>query len=119
IWEGTTGHAAGVPTSDEVLNSRTKTELDGQVEARLIAAITRPLLPDENHLVGNTNRERELAQTFVDLSITDAYKVRCRLQAGREGDPLVRAFRRLLTQRQHRLLTLLVNHRRYAAIGKR
>ena len=118
IWEPVEREPGGLPTTDEVLNAmRPPEQLPAELEASIVATLTRALRPDESHHTGNANRERELLAQFASLTPVQAYHLRRRLDLDRNNDALAVAFRRLLITRRQRLRAFLADTRRRMMIA--
>jgi len=113
IWEPVEREPGAVPITSEVLSSMQPPEqLAREMEAAIIATLTRALRPDESHQIGNDNREREVRAHFASLTRIEAYHLGRRLDLDRDNDALAVAFRRLIVQRRHRLRAFLADPRR-------
>ena len=114
IWSLGVVASSAVPTTDQVLHRRVPSDaFPADVEQTIIAVLTRSLRADENHAVGNNNRERELRAIFARLEPSQALQVRRRLDADRSDDPLAAAFRRIVVERRQRLRAFLASPRRH------
>ncbi len=113
IWEPVTPEPRAVPTTSEVLAaSRPPQQLTADLEEKIMATLSRPLLPGEGHQLGNDNRERELRGLLVTLTPIQAFHLRRRLELDRNNDQLAVAFRRLVVERRVRLRAFLADPRR-------
>ncbi len=87
------------------------------IEASIIATLTRPLRPGENHQSGNANREAELQGVFATLDALQSAELLRRLDLDRPDDALARAFGRIVIERRTRLRAFLADTRRRQALG--
>lgn len=111
IWEPT--QQGSLLTSNDVLHTTPpKGTVSSEIEHALIAIIMRPIADHETHQTSNDNRERELRCYFGSLSPIEAFALRKRLDADRDDDKVAVAFRRLLSDRRHRLRAFLADPRR-------
>ncbi len=106
IWEPTT---VAAPSRVEIL-------IPADIEASIIATLTRALRADETHQIGNANREAELRNIFETLDPLQAREVLRRLDVNRSDDPLARGFGRLVVERRSRLRAFLADARRRQAL---
>jgi hypothetical protein len=106
IWEPTT----------VVAPSRVEIVIPADIEASIIATLTRGLRAGETHQSGNANREAELRDLFDTLDPLQAREVVRRLDVNRSDDPLARAFGRLMIERRSRLRAFLADARRRQAL---
>lgn len=111
LWEATRS-AAPSSTSDA-------TRIPAQIEAAIIATLTRDLHAGENHQTGNANRERELREIFARLDAVQAREILSRLDVDRSDDALARAFARIVIERRARLRAFLGDTRRRLALQGR
>lgn len=115
LWEPSVA-ASSVPTTDQLrATSRPPELLPAEVEASIIAALTRPITPGEGHREGNDRRERELVELFVQLTPVQILDLRRRLANARFDDKLAHAFKRLIIERRQRLMSGLEDPRRRLA----
>jgi hypothetical protein len=119
IWEPVGRAPGATPTTSEVLHAaRAPHTLGAAREAELLAILERPLRADENHQVGNANRERELIAVIARLAPVEAHYLGRRLDAARADDRLAQGFRRLVVERRTRLRAFLASPRRQAGIPR-
>lgn len=111
VWQPGASADSSQPTTS-VLAAITAPALPPDREAEIIAILTRPLRPDENHMIGNNNRERELRAAFAKLAPIEAIALRRRLDCDRDADALAIAFRRLKVERRESLRAFLAEPRR-------
>lgn len=112
IWEPVAREASSIPSSTEALHVRPRQQLREEIEERIIATLLRPLSADETHHAGNENREHQLRAMFAQLLPVEALVLRRRIDADRNDDRLVAAFRRLIMERRKRLTAFLADPRR-------
>lgn len=111
LWEAI-GSAA--PASQ-----RPVTRISPQLEATIIATLTRDLRAGENHQIGNANREQELREIFARVDALQAREILHRLDVDRPDDDLTRAFGRIVIERRDRLRAFLADTRRRLALQGR
>jgi len=123
VWEPPAQQEPGAPpTTSQVLNVQRQQsdQLPTEIEAALVSVLTRRLADGEGHHTGAIRREQAIAAIIMDLDPLAAYWLARRLDADRDSDPIVAAFRRLIPQRRERLRVVLDQRRRmFAALGGR
>ena len=100
-------------TSPSSLASAPSAGLAAEAEQQLIAIITRPREPHEEHRRCAERRVADLRAVFASLAPLPAYIVRCRLVGDRGSDELAVAFRRLTVERRNALIAFLGSPRRH------
>ena len=117
IWTPvTSGSVPRVPTTTQVLQqARPPAALPAEIEAEILATLTRPLPLQESHYEGNGRRERDLGQLFSTLDVIQSHELGRRLDIDRPDDSLAHAFRRLIPERRLRLRIFLGDARRRVA----
>jgi hypothetical protein len=107
----------GCPTTDEVRRDTTRAigVLPDEVEASLLATLTRPRGTDQTCLAAMGQREHELRDLFGQLTAVQALGLGRRLDVNRDDDRLAVAFRRFTVERRRRLREYLADTRRRLA----
>ena len=115
LWEPS-DPTASTPTTDQLrADVRSPDSLPGEIEASIVLALTRPIVPGEGHRDGNDRRERELYELFGQLTPVQTLNVRRRISIARTDDRLAQAFKRLVIDRRQRLTSFLEDPRRRLA----
>ncbi|MBA3460823.1 MAG: hypothetical protein H0T46_12720 [Deltaproteobacteria bacterium] len=86
-------------------------------EPELIAILMKPVPPGQAR-EGHAMKERQLGELFAQLSVPEARVLHKRLTCKVAGDELVVAFDRLIVERRARLVTILGDAPRRAALAR-
>lgn len=119
IWEEPAQDRDRVPTtSDAIRAQRTAPPptLQADLEQAMIAVLTSPKRVTESHAAAGDRRERELAAHLTRLDPFLAHHLMRRIQVARRGDAIATAFLRLTQERRARLIRLLADAPRRAAL---
>lgn len=95
---------------------RSPFELTPERTAALAAAFSITVAAGETHAQAFARGERAIGALFVELTVAEAYGLHKRLVANHPADPLAVAFCRLIAERRARLLAVLADARRRAAV---
>jgi len=85
---------------------------NADAQARILAILRSPPLPEEGAQLAGERKERELKIEFAGLAPADALLIRKRFQGEKTDDELAVAFKRLNVERRDRLLVFLADPRR-------
>jgi hypothetical protein len=86
------------------------------LEAEILEVLTEPALPGEQLAFAFKQKEQRLGELFASLNVADSRELHRRCTLGLPGDLLAAGFRRLVSDRQSRLLAFLADARRRQAV---
>ena len=101
-------------SEDDALQSLTWKAVARELE--ILEVLAQPVLPGEQLAFAFKRKERCLGELFAQLSINDSRELHRRCTLGIPGDALAASFRRLVPDRQSRLLAFLADARRREAV---
>jgi hypothetical protein len=102
------------PRVDDAPRARTWTPVALEVE--ILSVLTTSPLPCEQLAFAFKRKEQELGALFARLSVADSRELHRRCTVVLDGDELAARFRRLVAERQARLLAFLADARRREAM---
>lgn len=101
-----------VPPLEIAVAVRPPSELDPQIEQRMIAILVSDREGGETIELAYKRKEHELATAFAGLTAAQARALHARLLAPRQDDALASSFARLVETRRIRLMAFLLTARR-------
>jgi hypothetical protein len=85
-------------------------------ELEILEVLAQPVPPGEQLAFAFKRKERRLGELFASLNVADSRELHRRCTLGLPGDALAASFRRLVSDRQGRLLAFLADARRREAV---